>query len=219
MIEIHHGDCQKLSSEIIEPESVDLIFTDPPYSKKYLPLYKWLAKEAARSLKPNGFLITYCGPYWKDRVMNYLNAELQYFYDFIYRHNGNTTILWNRKIISGYKSLLCFHRKNHKPMPKTNVLGLFNGIGGDKRFHKWGQEENTARYYIDCFSRENDLVIDYFLGAGTFGNVCKKLNRKFIGFEIDEETFQIADLRIKDEKFDNSKSNQTNFLTELEAVV
>lgn len=83
-------------------------------------------------------------------------------------------------------------------MPVTNVLGKFTGPGSDKRFHHWGQEANSARYYIGVFSHEGDLVVDYFLGGGTFGEVCKALNRNFIGFEKDKETFDIAQARIDD---------------------
>ena len=119
-------------------------------------------------LKPDGFLIAYAGPYWKDVVMGYLNQHLQYFYDFILLHSGNTSILWQRKLISGYKSMLCYHKQGQRPLPNTNVLGLWKGTGSDKRFHKWGQDEITARYYIDCFSKEGDLVVDYFLGGGHY---------------------------------------------------
>jgi DNA modification methylase len=197
MIELYHGDALELPVQKIPSGSVDLIYTDPPYSQEFHYLYKWLAKEAVRALKPDGFLIAYVGPYWKDVVMNYFNKHLQYFYDFILVHKGNTSILWPRKIISGYKSILCYHLKNRKPLPKTNVLGQWDGTGGDKRFHGWGQDENTARYYIECFSSKGDLVVDYFLGGGTTAEVCKKLDRNFIGFEKDMSTFNIARNRVE----------------------
>ena len=128
--------------------------------------------------------------------MGYLGAELQYFYDFILIHKANTSILWPRRVISGYKSILCYHLNRQTPLPRTNVLGQWNGTGGDKRFHRWGQDENTARYYIDCFTRSGDLVVDYFLGGGTTAAVCKRLNRRFVGFEIDLATFDLAQSRV-----------------------
>lgn len=196
MIDLIHGNSVEIAEKSVAPGSVDLIFTDPPYQKKYLNLYKWLAREATRALKPSGFLIAYAGEYWKDIVMSYLSKELQYFYDFALIHRGNTTILWPRRIITGYKSLLCFHLKFEKPLPKTNVLGKWNGEGGDKRFHRWGQDAGTARYYIDCFTNEGDLVVDYFLGGGTFAEVCKRMGRNFIGIESDLETFNVARARV-----------------------
>lgn len=42
----------------------------------------------------------------------------------------------------------------------------------------------------------NDVVLDPFMGSGTTGIVCRKLNRKFIGIELDENYFNIAKERI-----------------------
>ena len=214
-VTLYNKDCRKYARKLIEPGSVDLIFTDPPYAKEYLPLYRWLSREAARVLKPNGFLISYAGPYHKSTVMSYFNRHLEYFYDFINKHNGNTSILWPRRIISGYKSILCYHLKEQNPLPNTNVLGHFEGTGGDKRFHMWGQDETTARYYIDCFSKEGDLVVDYFLGGGTTAVVCKKLNRQVIGFEIDKGTYAIARARLEGSPGPNEKGQQGEMTIDL----
>jgi len=56
--------------------------------------------------------------------------------------------------------------------------------------------------------------VDYFLGAGTFGEVCKKLNRNFIGFEIDEETFKVARARVDGGMGPNEKGRQYQMLEE-----
>lgn len=45
-------------------------------------------------------------------------------------------------------------------------------------------------------SREGDTVLDCFMGSGTTGAACVNLNRNFIGFEIDEKYFEIAQKRI-----------------------
>ncbi len=190
------GDSMQLAEQYIEKGSVDLIFTDPPYLKKYLHLYSKLGESAKELLKPDGFLIAWYGTYWKDKVIASLGQHLEFFYDFILRHRGNTTVLWQKKIISGYKSLLCYRQKGSKALPKTNVLGCITGLGSDKRFHKWGQDENTTRYYIECFSKENDLIVDFFVGGGTVPYVCKHINRRFIGFESDKESFIAACQRI-----------------------
>ena len=42
-----------------------------------------------------------------------------------------------------------------------------------------------------------DRVLDPFMGSGTTGVVCKKLNRDFIGIELDENYFNIAKERIE----------------------
>ncbi|MGC2681850.1 MAG: class I SAM-dependent methyltransferase, partial [Candidatus Nitrosopolaris sp.] len=59
-IKLIEGDFLKKSLDIAD-KSVDLIFTDPPYDLKSLPLYQDLARIAARVLKDGGSLVTYCG--------------------------------------------------------------------------------------------------------------------------------------------------------------
>lgn len=44
---------------------------------------------------------------------------------------------------------------------------------------------------------ENYRILDPFMGSGTTGIACKKMNRDFIGIEIDEKYFQIAKERIE----------------------
>ena len=50
--------------------------------------------------------------------------------------------------------------------------------------------------HIRSWSNEGDLVLDPFMGSGTTGIACKNLGREFIGIEIDEKYFKIAEERI-----------------------
>ena len=43
---------------------------------------------------------------------------------------------------------------------------------------------------------EEKTIIDPFMGTGTTGVACKKLNRKFIGIELSSEYFKIAEDKI-----------------------
>lgn len=49
---------------------------------------------------------------------------------------------------------------------------------------------------IENSTNEGDIVLDPFMGSGTTGVACKKLNRNFIGIEIDDKYFNIANERI-----------------------
>jgi DNA modification methylase len=46
-------------------------------------------------------------------------------------------------------------------------------------------------------SEAGDIIIDPFFGSGTVGEVCSRLDRKFIGIEIKEEYADIAKKRLK----------------------
>lgn len=57
--------------------------------------------------------------------------------------------------------------------------------------------------------RGGQVVLDPFMGAGSTGIACKNLGRDFVGMEIDEKYFKIAEERIynkdsKQEKLDFS---------------
>ncbi|MFM9986002.1 MAG: DNA methyltransferase, partial [Flavobacteriales bacterium] len=47
-------------------------------------------------------------------------------------------------------------------------------------------------------SKENDWILDPFLGSGTVGEVSQKMNRKFVGIELNSEYAKIAKRRVQD---------------------
>lgn len=192
---IHTGDARELAKEIPDG-SVDLIFTDPPYLKQYLPLYEWLAQESTRLLTPDGFTLCYTGDYWLADIIPMLNAHLQYYCAFAAINAGYGQMHWKRRVVCRHKAILAYHRKETKPHPRCNVLSTWTGSGQDKRFHIWQQDESTARYYIDCFSSPGQLVLDPFAGSGTTMAMCKLLNRQYIGIELDQLTAQGARIRV-----------------------
>jgi ParB family chromosome partitioning protein len=53
-VEVRKGDFREVLDDIPN-ESVDIVFTDPPYGKQYLPLWEDLAEFAARKLKKTDF--------------------------------------------------------------------------------------------------------------------------------------------------------------------
>ena len=195
MNEIITGDARILSSSIPD-ESIDLIFTDPPYIKECIELYAWLSEEAARVLKPGGFCLAYVGTYWKYKVAQDLGKHLTFFWDFISINQGNRPVMWQRHVLAGYKSILVF-TKGNPVMPRGNILDVWVGGGQDKRYHTWGQDESTARYYIQWLARDPQSVIwDPFVGGGTTAAVCKQIGRNYIAFEIDPLTAEIARKRL-----------------------
>jgi DNA modification methylase len=52
-------------------------------------------------------------------------------------------------------------------------------------------------YLITLGSREQDIILDPFMGSGTTAIAARQLSRKFIGFELDKEYHKIAEARIK----------------------
>ncbi len=52
------------------------------------------------------------------------------------------------------------------------------------------------RNVISRYSKENDLVVDYFCGAGTTAVECKLLNRDFIGVDINPHAITLAETNL-----------------------
>ena len=54
---------------------------------------------------------------------------------------------------------------------------------------------------IKTFSNEGNLVVDLTMGSGSTGVACKNTNRDFIGIEMSEQYFNIAQKRINGTEF------------------
>ena len=52
-------------------------------------------------------------------------------------------------------------------------------------------------YLIKTYTNENETVLDNCMGSGTTAIACLNTNRKYIGFELDKNYFDIANERIK----------------------
>lgn len=50
--------------------------------------------------------------------------------------------------------------------------------------------------HIISWSNEGDTILDPFMGSGTTGIVCKDTNRNFIGIELNENYFKLAEYNI-----------------------
>ena len=194
------GDAEELAPAIPD-ESVDLIFTDPPYLREFLPLYGWLSELGARVLKPKAFLLAMCGGTYLDRIFGMMGRHLDFFWKYeigltgwaagVYWPGGNTRV----NIIVRSKPLVAYAKGD--ALPRTSTFGAFDGCGGDKRYHAWGQDEASTRYYIDCFSGVGELVVDPLCGGGTTPAMCVQLRRHYLAFEIDPDVAERARERVR----------------------
>lgn len=71
----------------------------------------------------------------------------------------------------------------------------FNTI--EDKLHPAEKPQGILNGVIQLNTSEGDLVLDPFMGSGTLGVVCKQTDRKYIGMEIDEKYYKIAEKRIE----------------------
>ena len=207
------NDFSKIGSETIHDNSIDLIFTDPPYSQEFLYLYEDLARLAVRVLKPGGSLVTYVGNISLPEIIKIFDNQqpgLKFWWQFVVKQNGGHQRIHARGVFARYKSLL-WYIKGEKP----NELLISNNIGDfiessppSKILHDWEQSSIEPEYVIKKLTLENhSVVMDPMMGLGTTGVASIMLNRKFIGIEINVERFEIAEANIKKS---NNSSNISN---------
>lgn len=173
-------------------DSVNMIFTDPPYLKQFLPTYGWLAREAMRVLKPGGFVLAMCGGAYLNQIFAMFDAAgLTYYWKFenemtgdrggqVWRNVGGNVRM---PVSIRLKSILAYSKG--PAVARCQTADKFGGSGTDKTYHTWGQDVASARYYVDCFSAPGDLVLDPFIGGGTTAVACELIGRRCIGFDID----------------------------------
>lgn len=75
-------------------------------------------------------------------------------------------------------------------------------------FHPTVKPLALMEYLVKLVSREGQVVLDPFMGSGTTGMACKKLDREFIGIEMMPEYMEIAKRRIGGVK----KEDQLNMI-------
>ncbi|MDY4788888.1 MAG: site-specific DNA-methyltransferase [Bacilli bacterium] len=63
-------------------------------------------------------------------------------------------------------------------------------------YHPTQKPEKLLEIIIKSTSKVNDIILDPFMGSGTTCYVAKKLNRRYIGIEKNEEYFIISKSRI-----------------------
>jgi len=205
----------------IESETIDLIVTDPPYKiitggdsngknsvrpkgilngnrelMKFIPKFNEWLPECFRVLK-NGthayFMINSTN--LTEMLIEVEKVGFKIHNILIWKKNNCTPSQFYMKNCE----YIIFCRKGKakyiNDMGGSKTVHDFNNILGNK-IHPTEKPIELMKVYVNNSSNENDIVLDPFMGGGSTGIACVKLNRKFIGFEIDKNYFNIAQNRI-----------------------
>ena len=77
--------------------------------------------------------------------------------------------------------------------PKT--IQKFNR---DRGYHPTQKPVALLEYLIKTYTNEGETVLDNCMGSGSTGVACVNTNRNFIGYELNEKYFKIAEKRINE---------------------
>jgi 16S rRNA G966 N2-methylase RsmD len=178
----------------VPDESVDLIFTDPPYLGSTLDEYDALADFAARALRPGAMLIAYCGNTHALDNANRLARRLEFVaFGGVYMP-GSYNQVFKYKLRVRLKPLLFLSKGRYEPRGWWEQV--LTSPKPTKDLHPWQQSEGDADRLIAALTEPGTLVCDPFLGSGTTAAVAHSLGRRFVGCDVDPNAVAVARQRL-----------------------
>jgi len=167
----------------------------------------WL-KEAYRILKENGS-IWVAGSYHNIYTVGYYLQKIGFtlLNEILWHKTDATPNLSCTRFVADHENFI-WARKGKKNTFNYQILKELNGgkqmrsiwpkgkTSGGKKVHPTQKPEWLLHRIIIATSYEGDLVFDPFLGSGTTAVVAKKLNRHFLGVEINKTFYDVAKERI-----------------------
>ena len=220
---IYNEDCLE-GLKRIPSGSVDLVLTDPPYLIETTGggMYSKPDKEYVQELKDikDGFdthiLDELC------RVMKKINCYffcsqkqiiplVEYFcknkgcnWNLLSWHKTNPVPACGNKYLTDTEFILFFREKGVKlfgsyETKRTWYATPLNKEDKDMYKHPTIKPVNIIQNLIVNSSSKEDIILDPFMGSGTTAVACLLTHRKFIGFELSKQYYDIAQKRIESE--------------------
>lgn len=176
-------------NKLIKPNGAIVLFGSEPFSSA-------LRMSNIKNYKYDWYLE-------KENISNYLNAKKQpmrkievaiIFNSKVYNPQGLSPLNKVKKRGSSSKT-----NGKHKVENFQEFTNYPNNLIPFKRelgLHPTQKPVVLMEYLIKTYTNEGETVLDFTMGSGTTGVACVNTNRKFIGIEMDDKYFEIAQKRI-----------------------
>lgn len=218
--EIYNMDCME-GLKLLDNNSIDLVIIDPPYllnlNKVKKPINMNNYANELLNLK-NGFdlkvldilikkmkkinIYIYCSKRQVKDLLNYF-SDKNCNHEILTWHKLNPSPLINNNYLPDTEYILFFREKGVKVYGNYHTkrkyyLSLTNKVDKQKYKHPTIKPLELIERHIINSSKEGDLVLDCFCGSGTTLVSAINQNRRYIGFEIDKNYYEIAKKRIEE---------------------
>lgn len=201
---------------MMKDKSVDVSFTSPPYNRirndtydhyddTLKDYYKFLVNVTDELLRiTKGYSIV-------NIQQNMCNKKEMFKWIGNYSDKINGIIVWCKNNPQPGNN----YREKDNTRSITNAFEYFFFLKDGKEFRSYGKElcknyimtnvnnehfkghgavmkYEVAEHFIKKFTKSDDTVLDPFMELGTTALACKKNNRKYIGFEIVKEYYDMS---------------------------
>ena len=85
-----------------------------------------------------------------------------------------------------------------------NLISFYKSNQKDFMLHPTQKPVDLIEYLIRTYTDEGDLVLDFTIGSGTTAIACINTNRRYIGFELDDNYYKLAKDRVNQHIIDNN---------------
>jgi len=193
-------------AKLMNGQKADMVFTDPPYGVKMSRslvsgknnsiLNDDLSKDDLNKLINDAFVNSIlfskdCHFYWWVGFRAYSLMEKCFIDNGIKIDN---CIVWNKPSIGlgktgyRYKHELCIFKGEIKNKSLSDVWDFGRDNAG---LHPTMKPIELISYALENSSKENNIIIDLFLGSGSTMVASHQLNRKCYGMELDPKYCQV----------------------------
>lgn len=98
--------------------------------------------------------------------------------------------------VYGNKEMPNFDNETGDRHPLSILKYNSTAVKGEKRVHATQKPIDLCEFLVKSFSNEKDTVLDFTMGSGSTGVACRNTGRSFIGIEMDNNIFEIAQGRL-----------------------
>ena len=214
---LYQGDCLEIMGSI-KDKSVDLIVTDPPYLMDYQSnrrkkedrfdkikndkgnymLIQDYLEECHRIMKDNTAIYCFCSWHNIDFFKNEFEKHFKLKNILVWNKNNHGTGDLKGSYAPKHEFIL-FGHKGRTLLREKRIADVIDcpKISSNKLTHPTEKPQDLLEIFIKQSSDVGSIIFDGFMGTGSCGIAAKKLNRNFIGIELDEKYFNIAKNRLE----------------------
>ena len=214
---LYQGDCLEIMGGI-KDKSVDLIVTDPPYLMNYQSnrrkkedrfdkikndkgnymLIQDYLEECHRIMKDNTAIYCFCSWHNIDFFKNEFEKHFKLKNILVWNKNNHGTGDLKGSYAPKHEFIL-FGHKGRTLLREKRIADVIDcpKISSNKLTHPTEKPQDLLEIFIKQSSDVGSIIFDGFMGTGSCGIAAEKLNRNFIGIELDEKYFNIAKNRLE----------------------
>ena len=207
-----NNDCIKVMKSML-PESVMFTLTDIPYDavNRGSNGLRNLDKEEADiiTFDLNEFLeevyritsnsiVIFCGKEQFSNIYEYFASKKGTVRPIIWEKSNPSPMNGQYIYLSGVELAVWFKKSGAKTFNAHCKNTVFKYPNGRSKLHPTEKNHELLKQLILDNSNEDDLIFDPCMGSGSHLLVAKNLNRKYLGVELSEKYFNIANKRIEE---------------------